>query len=127
MRGSGGGAPSRANPYRLPQPWASADPNAHRSDRLAILPALEGSGDLCAALLKNCRTHDYEQPQSGQEYEGAQSCNHRVDPSWERLTRLDPICSRWATNCSGEAGQCSSFVLNCQEAPSASANSLKAR
>jgi hypothetical protein len=57
------------------------------------LPALEGGGDLRPALLKNRRTHDHEQPQSGEEDEGAQSCNHRIDPSWERLTKLDLICS----------------------------------
>src|SRR5436190_191780 len=97
MRGSGGGAldrpVSRADANRLPKPWPIAYLNAHRRDGLSILPALEGGDDLRAALLKNCRTHDYEQPQSGQEDEGAQSCNHRVDPCWECLTRLDPICS----------------------------------
>jgi len=43
--------------------------------------ALEGSGDLGAAFLKNCGTDDHEHPQSGEEGEGAESCNHRVDPS----------------------------------------------
>jgi hypothetical protein len=45
------------------------------------LPALEGGGDLRAAFLKNCRTDDNQQPQSDEEDEGAQSCNHRIDPS----------------------------------------------
>jgi hypothetical protein len=43
--------------------------------------ALEGSGDLRAAFLKNRGTHDHEQPQGGEKGEGAQRCNHRIDPS----------------------------------------------
>jgi len=55
--------------------------------------ALEGSGDLRAALLKNGGAHDDEKPQGGQKGEGAESCNHRIDPSSERQTELDMICS----------------------------------
>src|SRR5689334_24689289 len=40
------------------------------------------------------RSHHDQQPKSGEEGEGAQSCNHRFDPSWERLTELDLFCSR---------------------------------
>jgi hypothetical protein len=38
--------------------------------------ALEGSGDLGAAFLKNRGTDDRQQPQSGEEGEGAQGCKH---------------------------------------------------
>jgi hypothetical protein len=55
--------------------------------------ALEGGGDLRAAFLKNRGAHHDQQPKSGEEGEGAQSCNHRFDPSWERLTELDLFCS----------------------------------
>jgi hypothetical protein len=51
--------------------------------------APEGGGDLRAAFLKNRRTNDYQQPQGGEKGEGAKSCNHRIDPSLERLTELD--------------------------------------
>jgi len=51
--------------------------------------ALEGSGDFRAAFIKNRRTDDDQHPQGGKEDEGAQSCSHRIDPSWERLTELD--------------------------------------
>jgi hypothetical protein len=40
--------------------------------------ALEGSGDLRAAFLKNRRTHDDQEPQSGEEGEGTKSCSHRI-------------------------------------------------
>jgi hypothetical protein len=40
--------------------------------------ALEGGGDLRAAVLKNCRTHDNQQPQGGKESEGGKGCNHRI-------------------------------------------------
>jgi hypothetical protein len=43
--------------------------------------APEGGGDLRAAFLKDGRTHDDDQPQGGEKGEGAESCNHRVDPS----------------------------------------------
>jgi hypothetical protein len=43
--------------------------------------APEGGGDLRAAFLKHGRAHDDDQPQGGQKDEGAESCNHRVDPS----------------------------------------------
>ena len=43
--------------------------------------ALEGSGDLRAAFLKNRGPDDHQQPQGGKEGEGTQSCNHRIDPS----------------------------------------------
>jgi hypothetical protein len=69
------------------------EPHWRESNRRTILPALEGGGDLRPALLKNRRTHDHEQPQGGEEDEGAQCCNHRIDPSWKRLTKLDPLCS----------------------------------
>jgi len=40
--------------------------------------ALEGGGDLGAAFLKNCRTHDHQEPQRGKKDQGAQCCRHRV-------------------------------------------------
>jgi len=55
--------------------------------------ALEGGGDLRAAFLKNASTDDHQQPKRGEKDEGAQGCNHRIDPSWERLTELDLFCS----------------------------------
>src|SRR4051812_43486876 len=119
MRRSSGGAPnravSRADAHRTLEPRARANPDGN--DR--ALPrglALEGGGDLRAAFLKNRRTHDNQQPQGGEEDEGGQWCNHRIDPSWERLTEPDPICSSWRWTRSGEAGDCSLFVLACQEA-----------
>jgi hypothetical protein len=35
--------------------------------------ALEGSGDLRAAFLKNCRTQDQEQPDGGDKGQGAKN------------------------------------------------------
>jgi hypothetical protein len=55
--------------------------------------APEGGGDLRAAFLKNRRTDDHQHPQGDEEDEGAQSCSHRIDPSWERLTEPDLFCS----------------------------------
>jgi hypothetical protein len=40
--------------------------------------ALEGSGDFCAAVLKNCGAHDNQHPQGAEENEGANRCNHRA-------------------------------------------------
>jgi len=56
--------------------------------------ALKGSGDLGAAFLKNCRTDDHEQPQGGEEGEGAESCNHRIDPSLGAPNRSGPALFR---------------------------------
>jgi hypothetical protein len=42
--------------------------------------APEGRGDLGAAFLKDGRAHDDDQPQGSEKGEGAESCNHRVDP-----------------------------------------------
>ena len=78
------------------------------------LLALEGSGDFRAALLKNGSTQDHEQPDRGKKDEGAQRCNHRIDPSWERPTELDLLCSSLAIDRSSEAMQCSLYVLICQ-------------
>jgi hypothetical protein len=39
--------------------------------RLMLWRALEGSGDLRAAFLKNLHTQDREQPQGGNERQGA--------------------------------------------------------
>jgi hypothetical protein len=73
------------------------DPNGPAlHHRLMKRFALEGSGDLCAAFLKNCGTDDHDHPQGGQENEGAQSCSHRFDPSWESQTKADPVCSTLA-------------------------------
>ena len=46
---------------------------------------------------------DHQQPQGGEEGEGAKCCNHRFDPSWERLTELDLFCSSRLGDRSGEA------------------------
>jgi hypothetical protein len=40
---------------------------------------LEGGGDPRAAFLKDCRAYDDQEPQSGEEDEGGQSCNHRIE------------------------------------------------
>jgi len=56
--------------------------------------ALEGSGDHGAAFLKNRSTQNHDQPQCGEKGEGAEWCNHRIDPSLERQTELDMFCSR---------------------------------
>jgi len=40
--------------------------------------ALEGGGDLRAALLKNRCTDDHQEPKGGEEGEGAECCSHRV-------------------------------------------------
>jgi hypothetical protein len=45
--------------------------------------ALEGGGDLRAAFLKNRGTQDHEQPQGGEEWKGAQSCDHHAQPPVE--------------------------------------------
>jgi hypothetical protein len=91
--------------------------------------ALEGSGDLRAAFLKNRGTDDHEHPQSAEEGEGAQRrnhrCNHRIDPSWERLTELDTVCSNSEPVRSGEARQCSLYVLICQAAHRLSCQALE--
>jgi hypothetical protein len=42
---------------------------------------LEGSGDFCAAFLKNCRAHDNQHPQGAEEDEAANRSNHRAYPS----------------------------------------------
>jgi hypothetical protein len=78
----------RAAADRLLETRARTNPKRCCADRSARF-APEGSGDLRAAFLKNRRTHDYQQPQRGEKGEGAESCNHRIDPSLERLTELD--------------------------------------
>jgi hypothetical protein len=78
----------RAAADRLLKAGARADPDWQGADLHARL-APEGGDDLFAAFLKNRRTHDYQQPQGGEKGEGAESCNHRIDPSLERLTELD--------------------------------------
>jgi hypothetical protein len=70
--------------------------------RLMKRLALEGRGDLRAAFLKNCGADDDQHPNCGEEDEGAQSCNHRFNPSWESQTKVDPVCSTLAKR-SGEA------------------------
>jgi len=47
--------------------------------------ALEGSGNLRAAFLKNHGTKHNEQPQSGKEGKGAQNCGHHGLPPLRRL------------------------------------------
>jgi hypothetical protein len=88
MRGSGSGAPARAAADRLLETGPRAGSQWYQLNRRARL-APEGGGDLGAAFLKNRRTHDHQQPQGGEKGEGAQSCNHRIDPFVERLTELD--------------------------------------
>jgi hypothetical protein len=61
------------------------------------MSALEGGGDFRAAFLKNRRTDDDQEPQSGEEDEGAEGCNHRDSPSLERITKLDTLCSGTVT------------------------------
>jgi hypothetical protein len=55
--------------------------------------APEGSGDTRAAFPKNRSSHDNQKPQGGEKGEGAQRCNHRNNPSLERQTKPDTICS----------------------------------
>ena len=58
--------------------------------------ALEGSGDLGAAFLKNRGTEDHQQPQSGEKGEGAERCNHGIVLLWARnpRTRFVPVDRR---------------------------------
>jgi hypothetical protein len=55
--------------------------------------APEGSGDPGAAFLKNRSTQNHDQPQGGEKRESTQGSNHRIDPSLERQTEPDLICS----------------------------------
>src|SRR5436305_9079120 len=98
MRGSGGGAEPLGSALRLkrcrtaPVPYGTIAP-----DWILRGLAFEGGANLAAVFFKNGRTQDHEQPQCGEEGQGAENCSHHLQPPLRQnsvLLLFSPVKTR---------------------------------